>query len=719
MSDRVNVVGGLQVESVLYRFVVEEALPGTGVQAEAFWHGLGQLLAEFSFRNAGLLAERERLQVAIDMWHAENQWDPESYRRFLEDIGYVVPAGPPFSITTSGVDPEIARVSGPQLVVPVMNGRYALNAANARWGSLYDALYGTDALGSRPSAGPYDPERGAAVIAWCRSFLDEVVPLDRCSHADVTRYCTRDAKLVAAGPVGQVGLVDPSVFVGYRGLAEFPSAIFLRHHGLHIQLVIDEDHPVGRGDVASVADVILESAITTIMDLEDSVSAVDAMDKVTAYRNWLGLMRGNLTAEIDKSGGSFVRRLREDRTFTGLDGTEQVLPGRSLMLIRNVGIHMMTDAVLDSAGEPIPEGLLDAMVTVLCATHDLKRAPAARNSRSGAIYVVKPKLHGPAELAFMNDVFSFVESEFRLPAGTVKLGLMDEERRTTVNLAECIRAVGSRLAFINTGFLDRTGDEIHTSMQAGPMVRKAAMRTERWYRAYEDNNVEVGLACGLRGRAQIGKGMWTAADLMADMLQEKIGHPQSGANCAWVPSPSAATLHAVHYHRVSVEERQAALSRKSRVTLDDLLALPIDHTRPWSEEEIRDELENNIQGILGYVVRWIDQGIGCSKVPNIHDVVQMEDRATCRISSQHIANWLYHRVVDHDAVIATFQRLAEVVDRQNADDPAYRPLAPGYDGPAFLGACDLVFTGVGQPAGYTEAVLHARRRERKGSHGKG
>jgi malate synthase len=712
-SDRVDIGGSLRFAPVLYRFLTEEALPGTGVDEGEFWQGFVRLVAEFSPRNAELLAERRRLQSAIDGWHAEHHWEPKSYRRFLEEIGYLVSPGPPFVITTSGVDREIAEVSGPQLVVPVMNARFALNAANARWGSLYDALYGTDGLGSRPPIGSYDPERGAAVIAWCRSFLDETVPLEQGSHSEVTRYRTADGKLVADGPEGKVGLADPSAFVGHRGSAESPTSVFLRQHGLHIELVIDDQHPVGRDDRAGVADVVLESAVTTIMDCEDSVAAVDAADKVAVYRNWLGLMTGDLIAEVDKGEGTFTRRLHEDRTFSGPDGSEQVLRGRSLMLVRNVGIHMMTDAVIDAAGDPIPEGLLDAMVTVLCAIHDLRRGSAARNSRHGSIYVVKPKLHGPDEVVFVDAVFGFVESVLGLPEATVKLGLMDEERRTTVNLAECIRAAKTRIAFINTGFLDRTGDEIHTSMRVGPMVRKAAMRRARWYQAYEDNNVEVGLACGLRGRAQIGKGMWTAADLMADMLREKIAHPQAGANCAWVPSPTAATLHAVHYHRVNVAERQAAFVGASRATVSDLLALPIDPDRPWDEEEIREELENNAQGILGYAVRWIDQGVGCSKVPDVHDVAQMEDRATCRISSQHIANWLYHGVVDHYTVLATLRRMAEVVDRQNADDPAYQPMAPGYDGQAFFGACDLVFTGVEQPSGYTEPVLHARRRERK------
>jgi malate synthase len=713
VSGRVVVDGGLQLEPVLHRFLVEEALPGTGVAEAGFWQGFARLLADFGPRNAELLAERDRLQAAIDRWHLEHPWDPASYRRFLEEVGYLVPQGPPFVVSTAGVDPEIATVSGPQLVVPVMNGRYALNAANARWASLYDALYGTDAIGSLPPAGPYDPERGAAVIAWCRSFLDEVVPLERGSHVAVTRYTTAHRRLVADGPDGPVGLADPSAFVGYDGPTDAPSRVVFGHHGLHVELVVDRGHPVGRDDLAGVADVVLESAVTTIMDCEDSVAAVDAADKVAVYRNWLGLMTGDLTAEVDKGGGAFTRRLHDDRRLTAPDGSELRLPGRSLMLVRNVGIHMTTDAVLDPGGGPVPEGLVDAMVTVLCALHDVRRGGLGRNSRHGSVYVVKPKLHGPAEVAFVDEVFGFVESVLGLPAGTVKIGLMDEERRTTLNLAECIRAASTRIAFVNTGFLDRTGDEIHTSMRAGPVVRKAAMRRERWYLAYEDHNVDVGLACGLRGRAQIGKGMWTAADRMGDMLREKVAHPLAGANCAWVPSPAAATLHAVHYHRVDVAERQAALAGADRATTEALLAIPIDPSGGWSDDAIREELDNNAQGILGYAVRWIDQGVGCSKVPDIHDVAQMEDRATCRISSQHIANWLHHGVVDRDTVMETLRRMAEVVDRQNAGDPAYVPMAPGFDGPAFLGACDLVFTGVGQPGGYTEPVLHARRRERK------
>jgi malate synthase len=715
-------VGGLQIAPELHRFLVDEALPGSGTDEAAFWDGLTSLVERFAPRNAALLAVRARLQQQIDGWHREHPFDPDRYRAYLEEIGYLVAPGPSFAIATTGADPEMTAIAGPQLVVPVMNERYALNAANARWGSLYDALYGTDALGSSPPPGPYDPRRGAEVVAWVRAFLDDVVPLDRGSHAEVHRYAVAGGELVAEQADGPVGLADPAVFAGHLGEAAAPTSVFLRHHGLHLELVIDAGHPVGRDDRAGIADVVLESAVTSIMDCEDSVAAVDAADKVVVYRNWLGLMRGELTAEVSKGGRTFTRRLAEDRRIVGPGGTTVTLPGRAVMLVRNVGHLMTTNAVLDGAGAEVPEGLLDAAVTVLAAKHDLIRGAALApdgpvNSRHGSVYVVKPKMHGPDEVAFADEVFAFVEAMLGLPTRTVKIGLMDEERRTTLNLAECIRAAAGRIIFINTGFLDRTGDEIHTSMQAGAMVRKAEMRDERWLLAYEDNNVDVGLACGLKGRAQIGKGMWAAPDLMADMLRDKIGHPRAGATCAWVPSPTAATLHATHYHRVDVAAVQDGLEGGSRATVDDLLSIPVSAQAEWTDQEIRDELDNNAQGILGYVVRWVDQGVGCSKVPDIRDVALMEDRATCRISSQHIANWLQHGVVDREQVLATMRRMAAVVDRQNAGDPAYTPMGPGFDGIAFEAACDLVLTGVEQPSGYTEPVLHARRLQRKAQAG--
>ena len=706
-------VGGLQVDALLERFLVEEALPGSGTGEKRFWRGFVSLVDQFAPRNAGLLAERARLQAAIDEWHQLHSFDPLTYREFLHKIGYLAPSGPSFQITTEGVDPEMAEVAGPQLVVPVMNERYALNAANARWGSLYDALYGTDALGSLPPRGPYDRRRGAEVVAWARAFLDDVVTLERGSHAEANGYAVVEGRLLADHPSGPVGLADPSWFAGHQLGGAGPFSLFLRHHGLHIELVIDPQHPVGRDDKAGVADVVIEAAITTIMDCEDSVAAVDAADKVAVYRNWLGLMKGDLSTKVTKDGRAFTRRLADDKEIVGPDGNPVVLRGRALMLVRNVGHLMGTNAVLDRNGNQVPETLLDAVVTVLAAKHDLIRASGALNSRHGSVYVVKPKMHGPEEVAFANEMFAFIEEVLDLPALTVKIGLMDEERRTTLNLAECIRAASGRIAFINTGFLDRTGDEIHTSAYAGAMVRKADMRAQRWLKAYEDNNVDVGLACGLKGRAQIGKGMWTAPDLMADMLREKINHPRAGANCAWVPSPTGATLHATHYHRVDVAGEQKRLEGKVRASTDDLLAVPTSPDRAWSDAEIREELENNAQGILGYVVRWVNQGVGCSKVPDIHNVALMEDRATCRVSSQHVANWLHHGVVSSDEVLAALRRMATVVDLQNAGDPDYTPIGPDFDGPAFQAVCELVLTGLAQPSGYTEPVLYAHRLEVK------
>ena len=703
---------GVQIGAALHAFLVEEALPLSSVDEPTFFAAMNDLISSFTPRNRELLEVRADMQAHIDQWHLERRGSPhdsEEYRRFLEDLGYLVPPGADFSVTTEDVDDEISSVPGPQLVVPVMNARYAINAANARWGSLYDALYGTDVISPPPPPGPYDGARGEEVIAYGRQYLDTVAPLANGSHKGTTGYVIEDGRLrVTLANGTTTSLAEPTQLAAFDGSTDSPSAILFTKHGLGIDLRFDADHPVGQADSANISDIVLESAVTVIMDCEDSVAAVDAEDKTLAYRNWLGLINGTLSTEVTKGATTFQRVLEQDRTYQRPDGSEMTLPGRALMLVRNVGHLMTTPAVLDADGNEVPEGLLDALITTLCAS-----VQGAQNSRTGSIYVVKPKMHGPDEVAFTDEVFTFVEDRLGLPHNTVKLGIMDEERRTTVNLAECIRAVSARVAFINTGFLDRTGDEIHTSMEAGPMVPKSEMKAEPWISAYENHNVDVGLACGLRGRAQIGKGMWAAPDLMAAMVEQKIGHPKAGANCAWVPSPTAATLHAMHYHEVDVLAVQEELAAHPRSSLDDILNIPVAADPSWSDDAIQAELDNNAQGILGYVVRWIDAGVGCSKVPDINDVGLMEDRATCRISSQHIANWLHHGVVSQEQVVATFEKMAAKVDAQNADDPTYVAMAPAFDGHAYQAALSLVLSGTEQPSGYTEPILHARRLQLK------
>ncbi|MCY3879470.1 MAG: malate synthase G [Rhodobacteraceae bacterium] len=708
---------GLQVDARFAAFMESEALPGTGIGADRFWETLSAVTHEMGPENAELLRRRSGIQSRIDAWHVDRRgeaFDPAAYRGMLEEIGYLVPEGPDFQVTTDRIDAEIASIAGPQLVVPITNARFALNAANARWNSLYDALYGTDAIdGEMPPAGGYDRERGRRVVEWAKTFLDEVFPLASGSHAGAGHYCI-EAGILKVVPVdGQAtGLRHPEQFIGYRGDLPDPSAVLLKNNGLHLEIHFDRGHPVGKTDPAGVADILMEAAITTIMDCEDSVAVVDAEDKTLAYGNWLGLMKGDLQAQVTKGDRSFTRKLEADRRYLDSKSRHFTLKRGSLLLVRNVGHLMRCPVVLDSAGNEIFEGLLDAVCTIVIALHDVNGA--RRNSAEGSIYVVKPKLHGPEEAAFTDRLFQRVESAFGLAANSVKIGIMDEERRTTVNLKECIRAASARVAFINTGFLDRTGDEIHTSMEAGPFLRKADIKQEDWIAAYEDWNVDIGIACGLPGRAQIGKGMWAMPDLMRAMLEQKAAHPQSGANTAWVPSPTAATLHAIHYHRVSVAERQRELMSAPRNTgLDRILNIPLSAGRNWSEAEIIEEVENNLQGILGYVVRWVDQGIGCSKVPDISNVQLMEDRATCRISSQHVANWLHHGVVDRETVEQALRRMARIVDDQNSTDPNYVPMAPGFDGYAFRAASELVFEGRRQPSGYTEPLLHHYRAKAK------
>ena len=708
---------GLSVDSKLVDFMELEAIPGTGVNNEIFWKGFAKIIEELGPKNSNLLNKREELQSKIDNWHIAHRGkshDAEAYKSFLTEIGYLVKDSGKFKIDTANVDPEIATVCGSQLVVPIMNARYALNAANARWGSLYDAFYGTDAMGDLPPPGSYSSERGDKVIAHAKAHLDEVVPLNGNNWSEINNIAVSNGQLVLSTETGDTQHKNNDQYIGFREKGDSISEIIFIKNGLHIRILIDPDHIIGKVDIANISDIVLESALTTIMDCEDSVAAVDGEDKVLAYRNWLGLMKGDLSEEFEKGGNIVKRTLNEDIDYTSVTGEKRLLKSRSLMLNRNVG-HLMTNpAVLDSQGSEVGEGLIDAICITLIAMHDLSKSSGIRNSIKGSVYIVKPKMHGPEEVAFTEEIFSYVEKILALPTNTVKLGIMDEERRTSANLKECIKAAKSRVAFINTGFLDRTGDEIHTSMEAGPFLRKGDMKSTEWIKSYEERNVDIGLECGLQGRAQIGKGMWAMPDLMKDMLEQKIAHPKAGANCAWVPSPTAATIHAMHYHMIDVFSVQNDISKAGpRGTLEDLLKIPVADGHNWSNDDITQEIENNAQGILGYVVRWVDQGVGCSKVPDIHDVGLMEDRATCRISSQALSNWLHHDIVTEGQLMQAMKKMASVVDGQNIDDKNYIPMSPTFDTIAFKAACDLVFEGRVQPSGYTEPVLHKRRIELK------